>query len=422
MKLDVPKNANYAVSIVEVKNIIPLENCDNIVATTFFGFQAIVNKATKEGDIGIVIPAECQLSDEFCKENNLYRHAEFNKDTSQKGYIEDSRRVKAVKFRGHRSDCLFMPLDSLKWTKAKLEDLKLGDTFDVLNGKEVCKKYVIRVYEPRQNHQRMNRVFKRVDTKYIPEHFDSDNYMRVSEEIPDNAYFIVTQKVHGTSIRIANTIVRRQLNIFERGLNKVGVKLQQTEYDYVFGSRKVIKDANNPYHKHYYDVDLWSLEGKKLEGILPENYIIYGELIGYTPTGEPIQKNYTYTLEQNMCKLYVYRIAFVNNQGLVTDLSWDQTMEFCIKNNLHHVPELWRGYKKDFKIEDYLDKRFYDQGATQCVQLSDPKTVDEGVCIRIDGLRPYIMKAKSPIFYQHETSLLDKGVEDIESSQGDLLP
>jgi hypothetical protein len=88
----------------------PLEDCDNVVGTPIFGFQAIVGKDSKPGDLGIVFPAESQLSEEYCRVNNLFRHGDLNDDESAKGYLEDNRRVKAMKFRGHRSDCLFMPL------------------------------------------------------------------------------------------------------------------------------------------------------------------------------------------------------------------------------------------------------------------------------------------------------------------------
>src|SRR4051812_25011503 len=109
MKIDKPENSNYCATVVEIKNIIPLVNCDNVVATTIFGFQAIVGKSTKIGDVGIVFPAKSQLSDEFCYNNNLYRHADKNKIESEKGYIKNNRRVRAIKFRGNNSSCLFMP-------------------------------------------------------------------------------------------------------------------------------------------------------------------------------------------------------------------------------------------------------------------------------------------------------------------------
>jgi hypothetical protein len=415
MKFEVPKNANYAATVVKITNIIPLEGCDNIIATTILGYQAIIGKDIKKGSLGIMFPAETQLSPEFVKENNLFRHPELNKNSKEKGYIEDSRRVKAVKFRGHRSDCLFIELKSLKWTGIKIKDLKEDDTFDFINDKEICRKYVL--YESNGPGKQLNQIrkFKRVDEKYIPQHIDCDQYLRVANKIPDNAYFIVTQKLHGTSIRIANTIVKRKLNIFERLLKKVGVKIQQTEMDYVFGSRKVIKDVNNPDQKHFYDVDIWTTEGKKLEGLIPEQFIVYGELIGYTPTGGAIQTDYTYDLTTNLSSLYIYRVAFVNETGFVVDLSFDQMVEFCKQRGLKYVPVLWRGYKKDFKVEEFIDKRFYDGGNTTCVKLSHPTLPDEGICMRIDGMTPYITKTKSPTFLQHETKLLDKGVIDMES-------
>lgn len=419
LNLDIPNNANYAASIVEIKNTIALEKCDNIVATSIFGFQAIISKETKAGTIGVFFPAECQLSEEFCRENNLYRHKELNKDVSIAGYIEDNRRVRAMKFRGHRSDCFFLSLDSLAYTGININDLSMGDTFDILNGKEICRKYLIKTSIPNVRNPRKTKIFNRVDTKYIPEHFNTDNYMKVEDRLPDNAQLIVTQKLHGTSVRIANTIVKRKLGFFESILKRIGVKIQESEYDYVFGSRKVIKDINNPSQDHYYDVDIWTIKGKEVEGIIPENYIVYAEIIGFTPNKAAIQQGYTYNLEEGFCSMYVYRVAHVNNSGLVMDLSWDQVVEFCKNNGLNWTPEIWRGYKKDFYVTNYLDKRFFDEGSVQCVKLSNKDTVDEGVCVRIDGLIPYIMKAKSPLFYEHETKLLDKGVEDLESVQSE---
>jgi hypothetical protein len=59
----------------------------------------------------------------------------------------------------------------------------------------------------------------------------------------DNDYITVTQKLHGTSGRFGNILVRKQLNLFERLLQKLGVKIQDKEYDYIAGSRRVVKDV-----------------------------------------------------------------------------------------------------------------------------------------------------------------------------------
>ena len=47
------------------------------------------------------------------------------------------------------------------------------------------------------------------------------------------------------------------------------LKINKYVYDYVFGSRKVIKDPNNPDQNHFYGEDVYTREGKKLEGLLP---------------------------------------------------------------------------------------------------------------------------------------------------------
>nr|WP_296764027.1 RNA ligase family protein [Rhodococcus sp. (in: high G+C Gram-positive bacteria)] len=194
------------------------------------------------------------------------------------------------------------------------------------------------------------------------------------------------------------------------------IRIARNEYDNVYGSRKVIKDANNPNQAHYYGTDLWSEYGKRLDGLLPDGFIVFGELIGWLPDGRPIQKGYTYDLPVGQAELYVYRVSQVNPQGVQTDLTWDQTVEFCRNHGLSTTPELWRGKAGDLSVDYYLDVDYrVDLGYRQAIALSDPNTVDEGICIRKEGLTPTILKAKSPIFFQHETKMIDADVEDIEA-------
>lgn len=416
MKLQAPENENYAATVVALETIVPLEGCDNVVGTPIFGFQAIVSKDSKPGDLGIVFPAESQLSVEFCKKNNLFRHADLNEDESQKGYIEDNRRVKAMKFRGHRSDCLFMPLTSLSYIDGlEIENLRQGDTFDKIGDHDICNKYVIKRTRNEARLEKNKDKFIRVDKKFLPEHYDTDQYYRNKDAVPENRDVIVTQKLHGTSIRVGNTVVARKHNLRERLAKLAGVKVAETEHDYVYGSRKVIKDVNNPNQNHFYGSDLWSEEGAKLQGSLPEGFVVYGELVGWSAVGTPLQKNYTYQVPDGTCDLYIYRIAFVGDDGFICDLSWDQVREFCKDRGLKTVPELWRGKHKDFVVEDYLDKRFRDEGYINAIPLDKESPVDEGVCIRVDGIAPYILKAKGEQFYAHETKMLDEEALDMEA-------
>lgn len=419
MSLEVKGNANYAATVVRVKHIIPLENCDNVVAVPVFGYQAIVGKDTQVGDLLVVFPAETQLSDAFVSVNNLYRHSEKNADPAQKGYLEDNRRVRAMKFRGHRSDALALSVLSL-YPFSPQEGFSEGDTFDHINGVEICRKYVVKTAGgPTAAKSAAEKAFKRVDKKFLPEHFDTENYFRNADRIGPEEYIYVTQKLHGTSIRLGNTIVKRELKWYERLAQRLGVRVAQTEFDTVFGSRKVIKDAHNPNQNHYYDTDLWSTEGAKYADLIPQNVVVYGELIGWTRDGAPIQSGYTYNVPNGEAHLYVYRVAVVTADGHLYDLSWPAVREFCKERGLKHVPDVWEGWHGDFDAPYYLDANLRHMlGSDDLVPLAPDSPCDEGVCIRVERLAPLLYKAKSPIFLGHETATIDAEVRDIEAEQG----
>lgn len=420
MKFQEPENPNYVATVIRVRNLVDLEGLDNLKAIPAFGYQALVSKDTPLDSLGVLFTAESQVSLDFAYNNNLHRHADLNIDESQTGYLEDSRRVKALKLRGHQSNALFMPLEAFSYLGVKPEDFTEGDTFDKIGDKEIVRKYLVK--QP-ANARKIDKnsipKFRRVDERYFPLHFDTENYWRNAHAVPANAPVVVTQKLHGTSVRIAHTVVKRKLSWLEKLAKRVGVKVAETEYDHVYGSRKVTKDVNNPDQNHYYDTDLWSLKGKELDDLIPENYIVFGELIGWTPDGSPIQKDYTYDVPVGDAHLYIYRVAIVTHGGFTVDLSWDQVRHFAEDRGLRVVPELWRGRHDEFEVDEFIDTVFSGvDGYWQAVPLSSQKTVDEGVCIRTDiGRAPYVLKAKSPIFLGHETAMLDAEAVDIEAEE-----
>jgi len=422
MKIEEPTNKNYSAVVVRLNpnSFQELAGLDNLKSVSIFGYQILVGKDTQE-QLGVFFPAEVQLSDEFCSNSNLYRHSNLNKEPSEKGYLEDSRRVRAVKFKGHVSSGLFLPMSSLEYTGINTNLLTEGDSFDKLNGKDICAKY--EVFKNTQLIKNQQKQYSRTDKKFMPEHIDTENFFRNSHLISPESKVTITQKLHGTSIRIANTLVNRQPNLVERIAKFFGAKIQSTEYSYLYGSRKVIKDANNPNQNHFYDFDLWSEEGKKLDGMLPKNYIVYGELIGWTRDGKPLQKGYTYGIKKGECELYIYRITNINEDGYMTDLSWHQVKEFCNNHGLKSVPQIGLYLMSeiiadDFKIvRDLMDVRYFENGFRNTVWLGEDEVVDEGICVRAEGLLPRILKAKAPKFLLHESTVLDTGEEDLESSQ-----
>lgn len=74
----------------------------------------------------------------------------------------------------------------------------------------------------------------------------------------------------------------------------------------------------------------------------------------------------------------------------------------------------------DMRYADHYDKTVAGTAVAALIDrpisLSDKKSVDEGVCLRQDGLVPTILKAKSPKFFEYETKLLDSGEVDTESA------
>ncbi|AXK86545.1 RNA ligase [Nocardia farcinica] len=416
MNFDKPKNENYAAVVARVPAVVPIIGRDRIVMIPIFGHTAIVQKGWNVGDLGVFFPAEVQLSHEYASANNMYRHAENNADGTVTGYLEDNRRVKAIKLGGQRSNAIFMPLSSLEVFGIDPADLREGDTFDTINGQEVCRKYVIREPKTATGNQPVTKRPGRVDPRMFPEHLSTASYFRNADQINDADYVYVTQKLHGTSIRVGRTLVNRKLTIRERLARRMGVRVQTTEYDQVYGSRRVTKDANDPNQRHFYKSDIWTQKGRELDGLIPDGFLVFGELVGWTPDGEPIQKGYTYQIPKGQSRLYVYRVATINDQGLTVDLSWPAVREFCAERGLEVVPTLYEGYAMDLDVNDLMDIRYRDAGWRTAVPLDENGTVDEGVVIRREGITPLLLKAKSPAFLEHETKMLDAGTVDLESA------
>lgn len=429
MKYDAINNPNYVATVIRVAALEDLEGLDNLKGLRVFGMQALVSKDVQVGDVGVLFSTEVQLSQTFAAVNNLHRHTNLNMDPTKAGYLEDSRRVKAIKLRGHRSDSLFMPLDAFGYLGVKPSDFEVGDVFDSINGNEILRKYLVK--EPKLNNGPAARI-RRVDLKVFPEHIDSENYWRNSDKIAQDAPVVVTQKLHGTSVRYGTVPVARDKGYWERLMNKLGFPTVETEYRFVVGSRKVVKsidgEAESAGKAHFYADDLWSRYAAEanLDELIPPGYLVYGELIGWTPDGAPIQPNYTYDLSPGKTDFYVYRIATVTPSGVVTDLSWPAAKAFAHGIGLKTVPEVWTTLHSRFQPEPWMDKSYYDGWVFSSgdgwpdtpVPLSDGNTVDEGVCIRYDGPNGiYILKAKSPIFLGHESKLLDTGEADIESEE-----
>lgn len=443
MKLNKPKNENYAAIVVEIKTLVPLENCDNVQAAIILGNQVIVDKSVKIGDVGLYFPLECQLSKEYLSANNLYRKKELNLDQTKAGYFEENGRIRCVKFRGHKSEGLFMPSGSLFFIGTSGLNLNLNDCFDELNGIPICKKYY--VLKPTQSSDAFKqkgkgkqlRQSKLVENQFRF-HEDTSMLYKNLHRINPDSLISITYKVHGTSGISSYVLCKRKITKRERigaFLNNIYTKLVtlgksryitlETEYDYLYSSRKVIKNPElNPNAQHYYNEDIWGIAHKELEPYLQKGLSLYYEIVGYLPNGGMIQKDYDYGCEVGKHAIYIYRITQTNADGKVFEFSAKQVQDWCRKNGLTPVPQLFYNYAFNLTEgipadsdeewrEIFLEqvKKYYNE---QDCYICKNKVPEEGCVIRIEGLDFEAYKQKSNRFYELETKNLDKGESNIE--------
>jgi hypothetical protein len=390
---------------------------DNLVAMPIFGFQALISKGTEIGTLGIIFTAECQLTEDFCRENNLFIDPTKNK-INKRGYISDKGRVRAIRLRGHDSSALFLGLDSLIYTGADLSQLKEGDQFNIINGVEICKKYVIQTQSGTKKAKVREPKVRTIVAKLFPEHIDTSHWGRNESKIDPETEIVCSLKLHGTSCRLTHQKVTTFPLWAQRLPRFLGKFFKKSQWKPLAGSRRVVKIPNEGVH--FYDTDVYNQTLSKYADLIPKNWIIYGEIIGWAGEKE-IQKNYAYSVPKGEHRFYVYRIAVINEDAIMVDLSWDQIVEWCRNNGLKYCPVLWRGKKKDFNPQDFMDIRYFESGYTECPKLGPNAPCDEGVVVRIEGLTPQLYKCKSPIFLRHETKQLDDGVVSIEDEESQIL-
>lgn len=423
--------SNYKAMIAKVDTTIPIEGADRIQIAKILGESVIVSKLIKEGDVGVFFCAGTQLSEEFCKNNDLYRDSSKNSNPEASGFFDGNRRVRAQPFMKVRSEGYFAELSSLVWTGFKISDLKLGDTFEDLNGKNVCKKYV------NPNARTPNQQKKEKKKKAVPtfvEHSDTAQFKYNLPKIEKGSMISIQSKIHGTSARYGYHKVLQKMPKWKEFLNKV-VPLfdEEYEYEYVAGTRRVILDdpEKEGFHgKEQYRFDVLEL----LKPYLDKGMTVYGEIAGYA-NGKPIMsvhqtkslkdKNFTkkygkdvvykYNCVEGHYRFHVYRITMTNDEGNTIDFTQQQIVKWCNDRGL--IPAY-----------DVIDPFFYDGDSDKLMTLveslterpevltedyHDPSHVSEGVIIRIDNgnTTPVFFKNKSYAFKVLEGIASEKTVE-----------
>lgn len=447
MKLKEPVNKNYCATVTTIKNIIPLDNCDNVVHTSIFGNLVVISKDTKIGDTGLFFPVETKLSQEFLTNNNLYRKQELNMDQTAKGYFEDNGRIKCVKFRQNKSMGLFMPLNSLSFIFRMKEfdgDPYPGDfltdgmEFDELNGVKICEKYIPIIKNTssttpgKKGRNRIKRVSKLIENQFNF-HVDTSQLGKNLHRVKPSSLISITSKLHGSSLISSKILCKKKLNPIEKLLKLIGIKIQDTHYDYVYSSRKVIKNEyDDKLTTGFYNEDIWGTAHNRLKEYLQDGMTFYAEIVGYLASGGYIQKGYDYGCQPGEFEVYIYRITYTNSSGKVFEFSARQVQDFCKMNGLKAVPELYYGvasklfewieqglsnkYDTTLSFEEnflnLLKEKYLEKDCRMCSVVIP----DEGIVLRIEGMDLEVYKLKSFRFLELETKELDSGEVDIESS------
>lgn len=438
------KESNYLCKVVELRNVRMHNNAHSLQCVNVGMNTVITGMDAKDGDIYVFFPLESKISQEFLSYTNSFRDSMMNADTTKKGYFEPNCRVRATRLRGEKSMGYVVPARQVEqWSQMNgyIGDY-VGQEFDTINGKLLVEKYEAKPKRAKNAPQGKQPKLNRLVDGQINLHAKTKNLRHYPEAIEPDDTISITYKTHGTSWWIANVLTKRKLSFWERLGQKLGLSVQATDYDVMYGSRNVVKNrfyGDPKQQDHFYGVNVWKEIRDQIGHLVPKGWTLYGEALGFTETGEYIQKpNFDYGCDPKgengkpRMKLEVYRITVTNADGEVIDLSFPQIEEFCINVGLNTPHLYFYGKAKEIQSEFIKTVHKVDTGETlswgeSFVEILESKynekdcfmcnnsVPEEGVVIRKErafGFEGY--KLKSFRFLEKETKQLDKGESNIE--------
>ena len=372
--------------VVKVEHLREHSNADRLMVATFFGNDTIVGKDTHIGDMGVYFPSDLQLSERFCAVNDLVRRKDEN-GKQVGGYLDpEKRNIKAIKLRGEKSDGLYLPIVALA-DFTKISELKVGDPISVLNGEEICCKYIPkRQYSTYSHGEKIQKAKVDIAPTFY-EHIDTQQLAYNLGAFKQGDIVEVTIKMHGTSGRTGYLpLLHTKRSWLDKLLHRHGKDYY--EYGYVTGTRRVVL-AEGRQGGFYESDDFRHAMAAKFEGKLHKGEVAYYEIVGFQgPNGAPImaevknskvkdpefskqygdttifsygcnQKNgYEETYETNAywddhnaipalqkvigpcCEIYVYRMTMVSEDGSVVEYSPTQMHDRCEQMGVKCVPQV----------------------------------------------------------------------------------
>ncbi len=436
MKLEtVNKESNYLAKIVKIDSLRKHSNADRLQCANVDFQNVILGLDANYGDEYVFFPLECTISLELLKFTNSMRDKTLNKDTSKSGFFELNGRVRAIKLRGEKSMGFMMPLEEFKkfaFDKfGEYPEIKEGQEFDSIGSFLVVEKYEVKkkVQQGNKNQGNTPHRVSRIIDGHIKLHVNTSNLRKSVYELNIDDNISITYKTHGTSFWVANALVKKKLNLKEKFAKMLGVDIVDSEYDYVYGSRKVVKneyleDSKNK--QHFYSYDLWKDICDRIKESIPKGFTLYGECIGFTKDGAYIQKDYDYMCEGKSNKIEIYRITQTNADGESFELTYNQIDDFCNRYGLTASKCFYTGTIFEYLQEEDLDfnednwrevfiKNLEEKYNEKDCYMCSNEVPEEGIVVRRENLFSCdSFKLKSFRFLSKETEELDKGIENIE--------
>ena len=280
----------YVAYVTNLKNLRKHPNADRLQLAECFGNTVCVNMDYTADQLGVYFPTDGQLSMEFCEQNGLLAVYVDGVNVSG-GYMDpEKRNVKTIKLRGEKSDGLFLPLTCLAYTGVDITTFKAGDTIALVNGHEICTKYI-----PKRNPRRSggngaegNRTRKKkvAVAPLFMEHADTEQLAYNLDAFKPGDLIEITLKMHGTSQRTANLprFDGYKRTLMDRIMRREGVA--QYNWGSVSGTRRVVLDN---YDGGYYGSNEFrEAHSKFFDGKLHKGETVYYEVVGFTTSGSSI--------------------------------------------------------------------------------------------------------------------------------------
>ncbi len=405
-------NENYLAKVIKIEESDwkPHPNADKLKMVTV-DFQNVITGLDAPAGYYVYFPVESKINAEYLSKSNSFSDSELNADKTQKGFFNKHGRVRAISLRSEPSQGYLVPFSTLS---SDDPEKYLNGYYDTFDNVLMVEKYVpfgnIKGSGVKAKEGKTPKVSRLIDGQFRL-HLDTENFRKNYHKISGFDIVNFSYKLHGTSCVVGNVLCKKELTWKEKVAKFFGVAVEETEYDIIWSSRKVIK--NSSVGGYYGKEDIWGVVKEEIKDKIPKGFTLYLEIVGYLPSGGAIQGGYDYGCKAGEHESYVYRITFTNQDGQVFELSTAQIEEFCSKQGLKTPMVFYTGNidtRKDDLIPE-LEAEYNNKNCFMCTK----KVPEEGIVIRKESLFGFeAYKLKSSKFLEWESKQLDEATEVLD--------